>query len=68
MREVPLLDVISELQARLDDAAERGKGVRLDSDDCGLVSAALDFYRAQVVMIEERQDDPMMIAERFATR
>ena len=65
MIEVPLLDVISELQARLDDATERGKGVRLDSDDCGLVSAALDFYRSQVVMIEERTDDPMMIAERF---
>ena len=65
MSEVPLLDVISELQARLDGAVERGRGVRLDSYDCGLVSAALDFYRGQVLMIEERQYDPMMIAERF---
>ena len=63
--EVLLMDVISELQARLDGAAECGKGVRLDRDECELVSAALDFYRGQVVMISERQDDPMMIAERF---
>ena len=61
----PLSERASDLQLRLLESIERGKGVRLTVSDCELVSAAFDFYVAQVRMFEERSGDPGMIGERM---